>query len=115
VAGLPWLAHKASHERIHCVEHIAGVAGPLIDSPIPGCTYSGPQIASVGLTEAQAKNSQREVKVSIYPFRNHGKAVASGDTEGFVKTDFDARTGQLLGAHMTGAEVTEMIQGFSWP
>ena len=112
VAGPPWLAHKASHEGIHCVEHIAGVAGPDIDSPIPGCTYSDPQIASVGLTEAQAKAKGLDIKVGRYPFKNHGKAIASGDTEGFVKTVFDAKTGQLLGAHMIGHEVTEMIQGF---
>ncbi|HTK35458.1 MAG TPA: dihydrolipoyl dehydrogenase [Caulobacteraceae bacterium] len=112
VAGPPWLAHKASHEGIHCVEHIAGRAGPVVHSPIPGCTYSEPQIASVGLTEAQAKDKKLDVKVGRYPFKNHGKAIASGDTEGFVKTVFDAKTGQLLGAHMIGAEVTEMIQGF---
>ncbi len=112
VAGPPWLAHKASHEGIHCVEHIAGLASSGLTSPIPGCTYSTPQIASVGLTEAQAKADKREVKVGRYPFRNHGKAIASGELEGFVKTVFDAKTGQLLGAHMIGAEVTEMIQGF---
>ena len=112
VAGPPWLAHKASHEGIHCVEHIAGQAGPTIESPIPGCTYSQPQIASVGLTEAQAKEGGREVKVGRFPFRVNGKAIASGETEGFVKTVFDAKTGQLLGAHLLGAEVTEMIQGF---
>jgi dihydrolipoamide dehydrogenase len=112
VAGPPWLAHKASHEGVHCVEHIAGKAGPTVDSPIAGCTYSDPQIASVGLTEAQAKDRKLEVKVGRYPFKNHGKAIASGDTEGFVKTVFDAKTGQLLGAHMIGHEVTEMIQGY---
>ena len=112
VAGPPWLAHKASHEGIHCVEHIAGQAGPALDSPIPGCTYATPQVASVGLTEEAAKKAGRDVKVGRYPFRNHGKAIASGDTEGFVKTVFDAKTGQLLGAHMIGHEVTEMIQGF---
>ncbi|HTI65933.1 MAG TPA: dihydrolipoyl dehydrogenase [Caulobacteraceae bacterium] len=112
VAGPPWLAHKASHEGVHCVEHIAGKAGPQVDSPIPGCTYSDPQVASVGLTEAQAKDKKLDVKVGRYPFKNHGKAIASGDTEGFVKTVFDAKTGQLLGAHMIGHEVTEMIQGY---
>jgi dihydrolipoamide dehydrogenase len=112
VAGPPWLAHKASHEAIRCVEHLAGAAVAHIPSPIPGCTYSQPQIASVGLTEAQAKTAGRNIKVGRYPFRNHGKAIASGETEGFVKTIFDARTGQLLGVHMLGAEVTEMIQGF---
>jgi dihydrolipoamide dehydrogenase len=112
VAGPPWLAHKASHEGVHCVEHIAGVAGPTIDSPIPGCTYADPQVASVGLTEAAAKKAGYEVKVGRYPFKNHGKAIASGDTDGFVKTVFDAKTGALLGAHMIGHEVTEMIQGY---
>jgi dihydrolipoamide dehydrogenase len=113
VAGAPWLAHKASHEAIHCVEHIAGQAGPDITAPIPGCTYSQPQIASVGLTEAQAKKDDREIKVGRFPFRVNGKAIASGEIEGFVKTVFDAKTGQLLGAHMIGGEVTEMIQGFA--
>jgi dihydrolipoamide dehydrogenase len=113
VAGAPWLAHKASHEGIHCVEHIAGKAGAAIPAPIPGCTYSQPQIASVGLTEAQAKKDGREIKVGRFPFRVNGKAIASGETEGFVKTVFDAKTGQLLGAHMIGGEVTEMIQGFA--
>ena len=83
-----------------------------IDSPIPGCTYSTPQIASVGLTEAQAKDQGREPKVGRFPFRVNGKAIASGETEGFVKTVFDGKTGALIGAHMIGAEVTEMIQGF---
>jgi dihydrolipoamide dehydrogenase len=112
VAGPPWLAHKASHEGVHCVEHIAGQGGPTIESPIPGCTYSDPQVASVGLTEAKAKADGYDIKVGRYPFKNHGKAIASGDTEGFVKTVFDAKTGQLLGAHMIGHEVTEMIQGY---
>jgi dihydrolipoamide dehydrogenase len=113
VAGPPWLAHKASHEGVHCVEAIAGKAGPVVDAPIPGCTYSQPQIASVGLTEAQAKEGGREVKVGRFPFRVNGKAIASGEVEGFVKTVFDAKTGALLGAHMIGAEVTEMIQGYA--
>ena len=113
VAGPPWLAHKASHEGVHCVEHIAGKAGPKIYAPIPGCTYSDPQIASVGLTETQAKAGGREVKVGRFPFKVNGKAIASGELEGFVKTVFDAKTGALLGAHMIGAEVTEMIQGFA--
>ena len=112
VAGPPWLAHKASHEGVHCVEHIAGKAGPTLDSPIPGCTYADPQVASVGLTEAAAKKAGYAVKVGRYPFQNHGKAIASGDTDGFVKTVFDAKTGALLGAHMIGHEVTEMIQGY---
>ena len=112
VAGPPWLAHKASHEGIRCVEHFAGVAGAHLDSPIPGCTYATPQIASVGLTEAQAKAAGHDIKVGRYAFKNHGKALASGDTDGFVKTIFDAKTGRILGVHMLGAEVTEMIQGF---
>ena len=111
-AGAPWLAHKASHEGIHAAEVIAGQTGPHIDSPIAGCTYSQPQIASVGLTEQGAKEAGREVKVGRFPFRVNGKAIASGDTDGFVKTIFDAKTGALIGAHMIGAEVTEMIQGY---
>ncbi len=113
IAGPPWLAHKASHEGIQCVEHIAGLKPSNLASPIPGCTYSEPQIASVGLTEAQAKEGGREVKVGRFPFRVNGKAIAAGATEGFVKTVFDAKTGALLGAHMIGHEVTEMIQGFT--
>ncbi len=113
VAGPPWLAHKASHEGIHCVEHIAGKAGRPIPAPIPGCTYSTPQIASVGLTEAQAEAKGLKVKVGRFPFRVNGKAIASGETEGFVKTVFDQATGALIGAHMIGGEVTEMIQGFA--
>ena len=113
VAGPPWLAHKASHEGIHCVEHIAGLKPTNVISPIPGCTYSNPQVASVGVTEAQAKEQGLAVKVGRFPFRVNGKAIASGETEGFVKTIFDARTGALIGAHMIGAEVTEMIQGFA--
>ncbi|HEX8231899.1 MAG TPA: dihydrolipoyl dehydrogenase [Caulobacteraceae bacterium] len=113
IAGPPWLAHKASHEGIHCVEHIAGQKPANLTSPIPGCTYSDPQVASVGLTEAQAKEGGREVKVGRFPLRVNGKAIASGHTEGFVKTVFDAKTGALIGAHMIGAEVTEMIQGYA--
>ncbi len=112
VAGAPWLAHKAMHEGVHCVEHIAGLAPANLTAPIPGCTYASPQVASVGLTEAQAKEGGREVKVGRFPFRVNGKAIAAGETEGFVKTVFDAKTGALLGAHLIGAEVTEMIQGF---
>ena len=112
VAGPPWLAHKASHEGVHCIEHIAGLKPANVDSPIPGCTYSHPQIASVGLTEAQAKADGREVKVGRFPFQANGKAIAAGETAGFVKTVFDAKTGALIGAHMIGAEVTEMIQGY---
>ncbi|MFL5297235.1 MAG: dihydrolipoyl dehydrogenase [Phenylobacterium sp.] len=113
VAGPPWLAHKASHEGVHCVEHIAGLRPSNLDAPIPGCTYSTPQVASVGLTEAQAKEQGREPKVGRFPFRVNGKAIAAGETEGFVKTVFDGETGALIGAHMIGAEVTEMIQGFA--
>jgi dihydrolipoamide dehydrogenase len=112
VAGAPWLAHKAMHEGVHCVEHVAGFPSSGLTAPIPGCTYSTPQIASVGLTEAQAKAGGREVKVGRFPFRANGKAIASGETEGFVKTVFDTATGALLGAHMIGGEVTEMIQGY---
>jgi dihydrolipoamide dehydrogenase len=113
VAGPPWLAHKASHEGVHCVEHIAGLAPTNLKSPIPGCTYSNPQIASVGLTEAQAKEQGLEPQVGRFPFRVNGKAIAAGEVEGFVKTIFDGKTGALIGAHMIGAEVTEMIQGFA--
>ncbi|MGI8840125.1 MAG: dihydrolipoyl dehydrogenase [Caulobacteraceae bacterium] len=113
VAGPPWLAHKASHEGVHCVEHIAGLDASNLSAPIPGCTYSTPQVASVGLTEAQAKAKGLEVKVGRFPFRVNGKAIASGETEGLVKTVFDAATGALVGAHMIGGEVTEMIQSFA--
>jgi len=113
VAGPPWLAHKASHEGVHCVEHIAGLKPAPLSAPIPGCTYANPQVASVGLTEAQAKEQGIAVKVGRFPFRVNGKAIAAGETEGFVKTVFDAGTGALIGAHMIGAEVTEMIQGFA--
>jgi len=111
-AGAPWLAHKASHEGIHCVEHIAGFKSPNVHSPIAGCTYTQPQIASVGLTEQQAKDQGRAPKVGRFPFRVNGKAVAAGEIEGFVKVVFDGKTGALIGAHMLGAEVTEMIQGY---
>jgi dihydrolipoamide dehydrogenase len=113
VAGPPWLAHKASHEGVHCVEHIAGLRPTNLNSPIPGCTYSTPQVASVGLTEAQAKEQGLAPKVGRFPFRVNGKAIAAGETEGFVKTVFDGKTGALIGAHMIGHEVTEMIQGFA--
>lgn len=113
VAGPPWLAHKAMHEGVHCIEHIAGFAPDNLTAPIPGCTYSTPQVASIGLTEAQAKAKGVAVKVGRFPFRVNGKAIAAGETEGFVKTIFDASTGALLGAHMIGAEVTEMIQGYA--
>jgi dihydrolipoamide dehydrogenase len=115
----PWLAHKASHEGITAAEAIAQELGnaevhphPLDRRNIPGCTYCHPQIASVGLTEAKAKDAGYEVKVGSFPFIGNGKAIALGEAEGLVKTVFDAKTGELLGAHMIGAEVTELIQGF---
>ncbi len=113
VAGPPWLAHKASHEGVHCIEHIAGIASSNLTAPIPGCTYSTPQIASVGVTEAAAKAQGLKVRVGRFPFRVNGKAIAAGETEGFVKVVFDEATGALIGAHMIGAEVTEMVQGFA--
>lgn len=113
VAGPPWLAHKASHEGVHCIEHIAGLMPTNLTAPIPGCTYTTPQIASVGLTEAQAKEQGLEPKVGRFPFRVNGKAVAAGEPDGLVKTIFDGKTGALIGAHMVGHEVTEMIQGFA--
>ena len=113
VAGAPWLAHKASHEGVMVAELIAGrEAHPVRPESIPGCTYCQPQIASVGLTEAKAKAAGHEVKVGRFPFIGNGKAIALGETEGMVKTVFDAKTGELLGAHMIGAEVTELIQGY---
>lgn len=115
VAGAPWLAHKASHEAIICIEKIAGLKDvhPLDKYGIPGCTYAHPQVASIGLTEAKAKVAGYEIKVGRFPFMGNGKAIALGEPEGLVKTIFDAKTGALLGAHMIGAEVTEMIQGFA--
>jgi dihydrolipoamide dehydrogenase len=115
VAGPPWLAHKASHEGVLCVEKIAGLndVHPMDVTNIPGCTYCRPQIASVGLTEAKAKELGHEVKVGKFPFIGNGKAIAMGEPEGMVKTVFDGKTGELLGAHMVGAEVTEMIQGYT--
>ena len=113
VAGPPWLAHKASHEGVHCVEHLADLKPTNLSSPIPGCTYTTPQVASVGLTEAQAKEQGLEPKVGRFPFRVNGKAIAASDTEGFIKTVFDGKTGALIGAHMIGHEVTEMIQGYT--
>jgi dihydrolipoyl dehydrogenase len=113
VAGPPMLAHKAEHEGVICVEAIAGKGPHAMDKlKIPGCTYCDPQIASVGLTEAKAKEGGRAVKVGRFPFIGNGKAIALGEPDGLVKTIFDAKTGQLLGAHMVGAEVTELIQGF---
>jgi dihydrolipoamide dehydrogenase len=115
IVGAPWLAHKAMHEGVICVEKIAGLndVHPLDVSNIPGCTYCMPQIASVGLTEAKAREGGREVKVGRFPYVGNGKAIAMGETEGFIKTVFDAKTGELLGAHMIGAEVTELIQGYT--
>jgi dihydrolipoamide dehydrogenase len=113
VTGPPWLAHKASHEGVVCIEAIAGKKPhPFETWNIPGCTYSRPQVASVGLTEAKAKEAGRKVKVGKFPFIGNGKAIALGEAEGFVKTVFDETTGELLGAHMVGAEVTELIQGY---
>jgi len=113
VTGAPWLAHKASHEGIVCVENIAGLnPHPFEIWNIPGCTYSRPQVASVGMTEANAIAAGHTVKVGKFPFIGNGKAIALGEAEGFVKTVFDAATGELLGAHMVGAEVTELIQGY---
>jgi dihydrolipoamide dehydrogenase len=115
VVGSPWLAHKASHEGIVCVEKIAGVEGvhPLDKTNIPGCTYSSPQIASVGLTEEAALTAGHELKIGRFPYLANGKAIALGETEGMVKTIFDAKSGALLGAHLIGAEATELIQGFA--
>jgi dihydrolipoamide dehydrogenase len=115
VVGPPWLAHKASHEGVICVEKIAGLndVHPLDVAKIPGCTYCEPQVASIGLTEKAAKEKGYHVKVGKFPYLGNAKATAVGDREGLIKTVFDAKTGELLGAHMVGAEVTELIQGFS--
>ncbi len=114
VAGPPLLAHKAEHEAVVCVEKIAGLPNvhPMDKLKIPGCTYCNPQVASVGLTEAKAKELGRDIRVGRFPFSANGKAVALGEDQGLVKTIFDKKTGELLGAHMVGAEVTELIQGF---
>ncbi|WNJ98404.1 dihydrolipoyl dehydrogenase [Thalassospiraceae bacterium LMO-JJ14] len=114
VAGPPMLAHKAEHEGVICIEKIAGVEGvhPMDKGKIPGCTYCHPQVASVGLTEAKAKEQGYDVNVGRFQFLGNGKAIALGEDQGLVKTIFDKKTGQLLGAHMVGAEVTELIQGF---
>ena len=113
IAGAPWLAHKASHEGVMVAELIAGKhVHPIKPGSIAGCTYCHPQVASVGMTEAKAKEAGFEVKVGRFPFIGNGKAIALGEPEGMVKTVFDAKTGELLGAHMVGAEVTEMIQGY---
>ena len=113
IAGAPWLAHKASHEGVMVAELIAGKhAHPIKPGSIAGCTYCHPQIASVGLTEAKAKEAGLDIKVGRFPFIGNGKAIALGEPEGMIKTIFDAKTGELLGAHMVGAEVTELIQGY---
>ena len=114
LVGGPWLAHKAMHEGVIVAEKIAGVKGvhPLNTANVPGCTYCWPQVASVGMTEAKAKESGRKIKVGKFPFIGNGKAIALGEPEGLIKTVFDETTGELLGAHMIGAEVTELIQGY---
>ena len=114
LTGAPWLAHKASHEGVICIEKIAGQKDvhPMKVGNIPGCTYCRPQVASVGMTEAKAKEAGYEVKIGRFPFIANGKAIAMGEPDGLVKTVFDAKTGELLGAHMIGAEVTELIQGY---
>jgi dihydrolipoamide dehydrogenase len=113
VAGPPMLAHKAEHEGVICIEKIKGLdAHPMKKEQIPGCTYCHPQVASVGLTEAKAKAAGHELKIGRFPFLANGKAIALGEDQGLIKTIFDAKTGRLLGAHMVGAEVTELIQGF---
>jgi dihydrolipoamide dehydrogenase len=115
LVGPPWLAHKAMHEGVACVEKVAGFPGvhPLDPTNIPGCTYCRPQVASVGLTEKAARDKGYEVKIGHFPFIGNGKAIALGEPEGMIKTVFDGRTGELLGAHMVGAEVTELIQGYA--
>ncbi len=113
VAGPPMLAHKAEHEGVICIEAIKGLkVHPMDKSLIPGCTYCQPQVASIGLTEAKAKEGGREIRVGRFPFAGNGKAIALGEDQGLVKVIFDKKTGQLLGAHMVGAEVTELIQGY---
>ena len=111
----PWLAHKASHEGILCVEKIAGIKNltPIDKSSIPSCTYCRPQVASIGLTEKKAKDQNLNIKIGKFPFVGNGKAIALGDSEGLIKTIFNKETGELIGAHMVGPEVTELIQGFS--
>ena len=114
VAGPPMLAHKAEHEAVICIEKIAGLPNvhPMDKLKIPGCTYCNPQVASVGMTESKAKAEGRDIRVGRFPFAGNGKAIALGEDQGLVKTIFDKKTGELLGAHMVGAEVTELIQGF---
>ena len=115
VAGPPWLAHKASHEGSICVEHLAGMkdAHPIADGSVPGCTYCRPQVASIGLTEAAALAAGHDIRVGRFPMLANGKAIAMGDDQGLIKTVFDKTTGELLGAHMVGPEVTELIQGYA--
>ena len=115
LVGAPWLAHKAMHEGVIVAERIAGVKGvhPLKTDNVPGCTYCWPQVASVGMTEAKAKATGRKIKVGKFPFIGNGKAIALGEAEGLIKTVFDADTGEMLGAHMIGTEVTELIQGYT--
>jgi dihydrolipoamide dehydrogenase len=113
VAGPPLLAHKAEHEGVVCIESIAGLKPHAMDKRlIPGCTYCSPQVASVGLTEQAAKAQNREVRIGRFPFSGNGKAIALGEDQGLIKVIFDKKSGQLLGAHMIGAEVTELIQGY---
>ncbi|GGZ37710.1 dihydrolipoyl dehydrogenase [Asticcacaulis endophyticus] len=111
-AGPPWLAHKASHEAVHAADYMAGRKLSNLNPPIPGCTYATPEVASVGITEQAAKEQKLDVKIGRFPFRANGRAVASSETLGFVKVIFEKKTGALLGAHMIGANVTEMVQGF---
>ncbi len=115
VTGPPWLAHKASHEGIICVENIAGLkqVHPLRAGAVPGCTYCRPQVASIGMTETAARDAGHKIRVGRFPFVGNGKAIAMGDDQGLVKTIFDEKTGELLGAHMVGPEVTELIQGYA--
>jgi dihydrolipoamide dehydrogenase len=115
VAGAPWLAHKASHEGVVCAEKIAGLKDvrPLNKQAVPSCIYGMPQVASVGLTEKQARDAGLKIKVGKFPFLGNGKAVAIGHTQGFIKTIYDADTQELLGVHMVGADVTELIQGYA--
>ncbi len=114
MTGAPWLAHKASHEGIIAAEHIAGIADNHAINPldVPGCTYCRPQVASVGYTEQAARDAGYQIRVGRFPFRGNGKAIALGDDNGMIKTIFDEKTGELLGAHMIGPEVTELIQGY---
>ncbi|MGB0690491.1 MAG: FAD-dependent oxidoreductase, partial [Candidatus Puniceispirillum sp.] len=114
MTGAPWLAHKASHEGIIAAEHIAGISDNHAINPldVPGCTYCRPQVASVGYTEQAARDAGYQIRVGRFPFRGNGKAIALGDDNGMIKTIFDEKTGELLGAHMIGPEVTELIQGY---